>query len=193
MLALFLAVLPTLLWDGGPGTAPVLKHSGITEIAVPSGKEAEWKSSDLKVTAVDPARLEKLPAPGVNSRTDVARATSAPWVDSSAWRFLRKPGSKYVYEVERKLLPLAMAEAYANNGEAYFRVAEPDLKEFSTTLSFLRGLKDAPLEPLANIAIVDSELPFFGEILNLMSRRNLLYRVVPEPVSGYDLLVQLGT
>lgn len=193
MLALLLAVLPTLLWDGEPGTAPVLKQSGITEIAVPVPQEAAWKASGLKVIPVDPARLEKLPPPGVNYRTDVATATAAPWVDSNAWRFLRKPDRKYLYEVERKLLPLAMAEAYANGGEAYFRLQEADLEEFSRTLSFLRGLKNSSLEPLANIAVVDSESPLFGEMLNLLSRKNLLYRVVDEPVTGYDLLVHLGT
>jgi hypothetical protein len=49
------------------------------------------------------------------------------------------------------------------------------------------------LPPMANIGVVDDRSPRMGEILNLLTRSNLLYRVVPAPDSRLDLTLQLGT
>jgi hypothetical protein len=49
------------------------------------------------------------------------------------------------------------------------------------------------LPPMANIGVVDDRSPRICEILNLLTRGNLLYRVVPAPDSRLDLTLQLGT
>ena len=54
-----------------------------------------------------------LTAPRVNMRSNVARATSSPWVDSNAWRFLRNPDKRFCIDAPGKLSALAAAEAFA--------------------------------------------------------------------------------
>ena len=46
---------------------------------------------------------------------------------------------------------------------------------------------------MANIGIVDDRSPAMEEVLNMLTRRNLLYRVVSAPDRKLDLTVQLGT
>jgi hypothetical protein len=46
---------------------------------------------------------------------------------------------------------------------------------------------------MANIGVVDDKSPAMDEVLNMLTRRNLLYRVVAVPDRKLDLNVQLGT
>ena len=46
---------------------------------------------------------------------------------------------------------------------------------------------------LANIGIVDDGSPEMAEVLNLLSRRNLLYRVVTAPDPKLDLNIRIGS
>ena len=46
---------------------------------------------------------------------------------------------------------------------------------------------------MVNIGVVDDASPLLDEVLNLLTRRNLLYKVVPAPDRTLDLNVQLGT
>ena len=60
-------------------------------------------------------------------------------------------------------------------------------------LEFSRRM-DAPRMPmLANIGIVDDGSPEMAEVLNLLSRRNLLYRVVTAPDPKLDLNIRIGS
>ena len=45
---------------------------------------------------------------------------------------------------------------------------------------------------MANVGIVDDRSPVMGEVLNMLTRRNLLYRVVSKPDPKLDLTVRLG-
>ena len=60
-------------------------------------------------------------------------------------------------------------------------------------LAFLKDLRQPPMPERVNIGVVDNPSPLMGEILNLLTRRNLLYKVVPTPDRTLDLTVQLGT
>ena len=60
-------------------------------------------------------------------------------------------------------------------------------------LRFLKANEQAPLPDMVNIGVVDSPSPLLNEVLNLLTRRNLLYKVVPAPDRTLDLNVQLGT
>ena len=46
---------------------------------------------------------------------------------------------------------------------------------------------------LANIGVIDDGSPQTGELMNLLSRRNLLYRIVSAPDPHLDLNIRLGS
>lgn len=60
-------------------------------------------------------------------------------------------------------------------------------------LAFLREIPELKLPTVADFAVVDDGSPLTGEILNLLSRRNLLVRVVAAPSSQFSLNISLGT
>jgi hypothetical protein len=68
-----------------------------------------------------------------------------------------------------------------------------DLEDLGKMLRFLKSNEQAPLPDMVNIGVVDSPSPLLDEVLNLLTRRNLLYKVVPAPDRTLDLNVQLGT
>jgi hypothetical protein len=59
-------------------------------------------------------------------------------------------------------------------------------------MRFLAGLPPSDLPGVADLAVVDDGSAVVGEVLNLLTRRNLLYAVLPAPAAGYRLTVQLG-
>lgn len=124
-----------------------------------------------------PADCVALSAPKVNFRPNVARATSSPWVDSNAWRFARNPDAKFCIDAPGKLSAVAAAEAFAYGVTALVKTALEGTVPFNEMLAFLRDLPPADLPPLANIGFVDDGTAQSGELMNLLSRRNLLYRV----------------
>src|SRR5262249_22097049 len=58
---------------------------------------------------------------------------------------------------------------------------------------FLKTQQRADLPAMANIGVVDDKSPQMDEVLNMLTRRNLLYRVVSAPDRKLDLTVQLGS
>ena len=195
MLCFFLAaLLPWLYWDQGPATADAVKQAGIARLYVPAGQEGAWKAAGFEARAFDAAKFVKLPAPGVAYKMNVAAATSLPWVDANGWRFVRDRGRKaYYYDVAWRKAALAAAEAYVYGVEA---VIHPDARDVGTLgqmLDFLRSIERPPMPVMANIGIIDDGSEETGEVLNLMSRRNLLFQVVQTPDPKYDLNVQIGT
>lgn len=192
MTALLLAVLPGLFWTQPPETADALRKAGITEIAVPANAAA-WANSGIKAVAIEMAHVEKVTEPSVDYKIASAGATGAPWIHSNLWLFLRKPKQVYVCEsVKREAIPLALGEAYAAGVQAYFSVKPEDLDAFSATLSFLKSVDGPALHGRANIAVVDDGSDAVAEVMNLLSRRNLLFEPVNAPTTGYDETVQLG-
>src|SRR5687768_6968018 len=142
---LLAAALPVLLWDKGPETAESLRAASIPCIAVPAAHAKMWSSANICVTEVRLEELEKIPAPGVKwgmRDIDTASATRAPWVDSNGWRFLYRPGKKYLYDVPAGRAPLAAAEAFTFRADAALRIAPEDLKALGAMLTFLKSLPD---------------------------------------------------
>ena len=195
MLGCFLAaLLPWLYWDQGPATADAVKQAGIARLYVPAGQESAWKAAGFEARAFDAAKFIKLPAPGVEYKMNVAAATSLPWVDANGWRFVRDRGRHaYYYDVAWHKAGLAAAEAYVYGVEA---VIHPDARDVGTLgqmLAFLQSIDRPQMPVLANVGIIDDGSEETGEVLNLMSRRNLLFQVVQAPDPKYDLNVQIGT
>ena len=141
----------------------------------------------------DAAAFQEVPAPGVRYLPNVARATNVPWIDSNGWRFARGMQKVNYAKLPAGSAPLAAAEAFAFNVDAILNPDPKDLEELGRMLQFLKTNAQPPLPAMVNIGVVDSPSPLMGEVLNLLTRRNLLYKVVKAPDPALDLNVQLGT
>jgi hypothetical protein len=136
---------------------------------------------------------EKLPSPGVQYRMNEASATRSPWVDANGWRFVRSRKARYYYDVTGETAALAAAEAFAYQADAMIRADAKGVESFARMISFLGELKTGDFPPLTNIGVVDDGSDAVGELMNLLTRRNLLYRVVAESDPRLDINVQLGS
>ncbi len=186
------AALPGLFWEQGPQTATVLKTAGIECVHVAPAQAASWKSAGFCATAADLAGYIKLPQPGVEFRPDVATATRAPWVNSNGWRLARAAGKPVFYNVAKGQPDLCAAEAFAYDTQALVRVDAADLERFASMLRFLKGADSPAQAPRANVGFVDDGSAEAGEVMNLMTRRNLLFRIVTAPDPRLDLNVRIG-
>jgi len=194
-LNLFLAalLLPSLFWDKGPDTANLLRQAKITHVLVPPAMAASWKSvSGISVEAADPAQFVKVSTPGVTFRRNVASATRAPWLDSNGWRFLRQPDGRFYYDAPGRAAALAAAEAFAYEVDAAIHTDEAGLAPLGGMLQFLAQQPQNKLPALANIGYIDDGSPASAEFMNLLVRRNLLFRIVKQPDPKLDITVQLG-
>ena len=194
MLWLFVAaLLPGLYWDQGPETAAALDRAGITRLFVPAAREKAWRDAGFGANALDPAGRKHAEAPGVEYQMNVASATSEPWITANGWRFARDPGGMWFYDAPEGKAALAAAEAYAWGVDAVVRAAPSDLPAFGRMTAFLRRIDQPPMPVMANIGIVDDGSETTGEVLNLLARRNLLFRVVKAPDPHLDLNVKIGS
>jgi hypothetical protein len=141
----------------------------------------------------DAASYQEIPSPGVRYLPNVARATNVPWIDSNGWRFARGMRKVSYANVPAGSASLAAAEAFVFNVDAIINPDPKDLEDLGKMLRFLKANEQAPLPDMVNIGVVDSPSPLLNEVLNLLTRRNLLYKVVPAPDRTLDLNVQLGT
>ena len=191
-LLMLAAALPGLYWEQGPETAGALKTAGIECVQVPAARLDAWKGAGYCATAADLTSYEKLAQPGVEYRPDVASATRAPWVISNAWRLLRAGAKPVYYDAGKGRAALCAAEASVYGAAAFVRADPADLDPFGAMLRFLKRM-DAPALPVrANIGFIDDSSPEAAEVMNLFTRRNLLFRIVKAPDAHLDLNVRLG-
>src|SRR5450759_4853750 len=174
MMLLLLSILPALLWDESPTTAPELQKAGIERIAV-TGDPGRWSGSGIEAVRVDVSKMVRVDPPGVDYQAGVAGATAAPWVNSNLWSMIRDRERMFLYEVAAPLLPLAVAEAYAGGARTYFRVKRENLENFAAPYRMLEELDGPPLRDRTNFELVDDRSPEIDEIMNLLVRRNLLF------------------
>ncbi|MBV8708200.1 MAG: hypothetical protein JO185_25595 [Acidobacteriaceae bacterium] len=193
MISLAALLLPLLLWDKGPETVDQLYRAHIQQIAIPSSHAEQWKTAHgVEVVAVDVHQLTAVPQPTLTFNAQVSSATRAPWVNQNGWRFLRQPGGSYLYETKGEGAVLAAAESFAYGVRAYIRTDEVGIQSLGRMLAFLSGIKDQDMSPEVNIGFVDDGSPESGEFMNLLVRRNLLFKVVQGPDPKLDLNVALG-
>ena len=119
--------------------------------------------------------------------------TRAPWIVANGWRFTRKPGAKYRYDVPAGKATLAAAEAFAYGADAVLKLDPADAVGVGTLLRFLEQLPPADLPPLADVAVIDDGSAITGEVMNLLARRNLLYAVVTAPSPRFRLNIAIGS
>jgi hypothetical protein len=187
---------PLIYWPHGIETAPALKRAGIEQICVPPDKAEGWRAAGFKIlpmTVAELERREKLLVPGTARRGNVASATTRPWIDANGWRFVRKPSGKFYYDLPQGKAALAVAEAFVYSADAILKIDQADLEEVGKMLLFLRSLPQDVLPGIADIAVIDDGSPATGEVMNLLSRRNLLFKVVSAPSSQLPVNIKLGT
>jgi hypothetical protein len=141
----------------------------------------------------DAASYREIPSPGVRYLPNVARATNVPWIDSNGWRFARGMRKVRYANVPAGSASLAAAEAFVFNVDAIIDPDPKDHEDLEKMLRFLKANEHAPLPEMVNIGVVENPSPLLDEALNLLTRRNLLYKLVPAPDPKLDLNVQLGT
>jgi len=188
------AAIPGIFWDAPPDTAPALKEAGIRRILVPAGQAAGWKQVEgIAAEVADPAKAVKLRTPAVNYRFEQASASRVPWIDCNGWRFLRQPDSRYFYDATGALAAMAAAEALAWGADAMIKTDPAGLKPLAEMLTFGEGLERAGMQPLADFGFIDDGSSIAGEVMNLLVRHSLLFRVVRRPDPNLKLTVQPGS
>jgi hypothetical protein len=143
-------------------------------------------------TGVDAEAFQDVSAPGIQFKPSQGQATLAPWITSNGWRFQRGVTKANYSKLPAGSAALAAAEAFAYGVDAILNPDPADVEELGRMLTFLKIHDQAPLPVMANVAVVDDRSPDMAEVLNLLSRRNLLYRVVSTPDRNL-MTVQLGS
>lgn len=195
-LLLFLATLPSLHWAQPVETAPAVRKAGIERLCVPPEAVAAWRGAGFAAEPfgeAERAARAELQVPGVVGRAEVASATNRPWVDANGWRFLREPEGRFRCDVPARRAALAAAEAFAYGADVVLGIEPGGLEDFGRTLAFLRSVPGTSLPAAADIAIQDDRSDTLEEILNLMARGNLLFRVVRGPAPDVPLEVRIGS
>lgn len=188
--------LPVIYWTQGIETATALQQAGIEQVAAPPDKVDEWRKAGFNTLALSQqefAQREKLAVPRVAGRADVASATRRPWIDANGWRFVRNPTGKFSYDLPPGKVALAAAESFAYQADAILKIDPADLAEAGKVLAFLRALPTSSYPPIADIGVIDDRSPTTGEVLNLFTRRNLLFKLVPAPTTQFRLNIKLGS
>ncbi len=176
-LPLLLAALPCVSSTQGLEGAAALKTAGIERVC----GDAELRGR------------EKLPAPGIRPRAGRASPTRSPWVFANGWRFLRQPAGRYAYEAQAGKASLAAAEAFAYGADAIIPAEPADVLGLGQMLAFLAGLPASELPDVADLGVVDDGSPALAEPLNMLVRRNILFRIVKQPQPQFAVNVQLGS
>ena len=136
----------------------------------------------------------KLPVPKVEYRINEASASRSPWINANGWQILRAPDRRYYYDVPAASPALAAAEAFMYGAKADIHTEPDGVELFNRMLQFLRGIPErGDLPTMANIGVLDDGSPETGELMNLLSRRNLIYRIVTAPDPHLDLNIRLGS
>jgi len=194
--AAILAVLPCVYWTQPIDTRAALEAAGITRLCVAPEQVAAWKAAGFTATPIaveDLAMRDALVAPGVAPRPGVASPTRSPWINANGWRFIRKPQGKYAYDVPAGKAALAAAEAFAYGADAVLKIDPADIGAAGAMLRFLSSLDTIDLPVIADIAVIDDGTPITGEVMNLLSRRNLLFQVVPKATPEWRIAIAVGS
>ena len=185
-----------IYWTGGIETAESLKQAGIEQIATAPNNAEAWRKAGFKVVAVSQAELQrrkKLLTPRIAGRANVASATRRPWIDANGWRFVRNPAGRFYYDLPRGKAAMALAEAFAYKAAAILKIDPADLAEAGAMIAFTKNLSGEDYPPIADIGVIDDGSPEMGEAMNLLTRRNLLFKIVPAPTPQFTVNIKLGS
>lgn len=186
---------PCVYWAGTDDGA-ALKGAGINRVCVPPDRAEALRGAGFEVTAIAPADLSSriaLPTPGMTRQVWLASATRSPWVDANGWRFTRNRAGRFSYELPAGKAALAAAESFAYGADAVLKIDPADVPALGQMLAFQAQLPARDLPPVADFGVVDDGSPLTGEVLNLLTRRNLLYQIVPAPSRQFPVTIVIGS
>ena len=89
-------------------------------------------------TDSEAAAFQPVPNPGIRFQPNEAQATTAPWIDSNAWRFQRGIQKANYTKLPAGSAPLAAAEAFAFHVDAILNPEQADVPELGKFLRFLK-------------------------------------------------------
>ena len=140
-----------------------------------------------------PAGAVRLNEPRVQYRSNEASATRSPWIDANGWRMARDASKAFVYHVKGEAAALAAAESFTYGAGALISADAPGAEAFGRMLGFLKTVPEVDLTPVADFGVVDDGSDLNGELLNLFTRMNLLYKIEKNAGSSFHVNVRLGT
>jgi hypothetical protein len=170
----------------------LLLAASVECVHVAPGK-IENSSAAASCVSGDAPAYVKLAQPGVEFRPDVATATRAPWLISNGARILRAAGQPIFYQAAKGRADLCAAEAFAYGAQALIQAGDADRERLDPMLPFLKRADATSAAARANIAFVDDGSAEALEVMNLLTRRNLLFRIVKSPDPSLDLTVRIGS
>ncbi len=130
--------------------------------------------------------------PKIDARIAVASATRSPWIDSNGWKYRRDPEAAYVLDAPPKSAELACAEAVAFGGNLLIHAAPENRDVLEAFERFSSTFPQRDWPDIADFSFLDDGSPQAGEILNLLTRRNLLFRIVHRAQRALPPLIQMG-
>jgi hypothetical protein len=188
--------LPVVYWEQPADTAETLRRAQVGQIRVPPERATEWQQAGFDASAL--AAQERslrvvLEPPGIAARAEWASATRRPWIDANGWRFLRRPDARYFEPAAPGKGALAAAEAFGYGADVVLAVDPGEIESVGRTLVQLRALPELTLPAVADLAVVDDGSSAAGELMNLLARRNLLFRPVARATKHGLRSVELGS
>jgi hypothetical protein len=127
-------------------------------------------------------------------RNNEASATRSPWIDSNGWQFMRTPDKQFYYQVTGDAAMLAAAESFAYGSDALISADAAGALAFEKMLTFLRTVPDAKdLKPVADFGVIDDGTDQTGEVLNLLTRQNLLFKIEKAADPQFSVNVRIGS
>ncbi len=197
MICFVLAVLiPGLYREQVPEKVDAIKRAGITRVYSPAAHVGAWKAAGIDT--LDSTALAQFT---VRSCSDGENGSHGCVSDSHSMHqreWLAVPA-----RLETRVLQESASRVsrYGRGGIIRVRrrpVLQPSAKDLDDLLemvAFLGNVQGEPMPAMANLGVLDDGSPLLGEVMNLLSRRNLLYRVVPKPglVSRSEREGRVGT
>jgi hypothetical protein len=145
----------------------------------------------ISAQAGDLENVVKLPVPGITFHLNEASASRVPWINSNGWRFLRQPNARFSYDVKGNTAALAAAEAFSFHANATVETDSSGQAPLADMQSFIRTLPSHPQQPVADIGFIDDGSAASAEVMNLLVRNNLMFKIVRSPDPALKLNVHL--
>ncbi len=135
---------------------------------------------------------KKLDEPKVESRMNEASATRSPWIISNGAKILRDPAGKYFYPESGRTAAIAVAESFVFHADSLVQANADEAAAAENIKTFLAALPIAILPPVVDLVVIDDGSAQTNEVMNLLIRRNLLFRPVQKAEKA-KLVVQIGS
>jgi len=192
LILLFAALLPCVVWEGSPAATSSLQALHVNRICAAGAAAKGSKPPSLKVEEMDLAKMVRISGPTVSFRGNVASPSRLPWVTLNGWRYLRQPEAKFYVTATPENAALAAAEAFSYGADAAIKTDDAGIDSLGQMIDFLRSAGESDLPALANLGYIDDGSPESGEFMNLLVRRNLLFKMVSQPDPSLAVNVKIG-